>query len=271
MKICLSVEADGKIKASRENDNRVSLVYEPKYKQGDAILLKAEHGGYFRIRLEDTMMPSVVYLPNGSMCFPIPFGVYRAGYSPRSFTGKRHFITAEEVDEKDLVFRDLAYNPYDAADVKGAFPHISTNVTYDDSFRNKIFPDKGLFAARNVIDGFGENESHRLFPYQSWGINRNPDAFLHLDFGRPVDVSEIILTIRCEFPHDSWWTEGTLAFSDGTEEIIHLEKTTKPQHFDCIHNNISFVTLKNLKKADDPSPFPALTKWEVFGQEHREK
>ena len=40
---------------------------------------------------------------------------------------------------------------------------------------------EAVFAARNAIDGIYENDAHGIWPYQSWGINRDPNAALTLD------------------------------------------------------------------------------------------
>ena len=37
---------------------------------------------------------------------------------------------------------------------------------------------EAVFAARNAIDGIYENDAHGIWPYQSWGINRDPNAAL---------------------------------------------------------------------------------------------
>ena len=63
---------------------------------------------------------------------------------------------------------------------------------------------EAVFAARNAVDGIYENGAHGSWPYQSWGINRDPNAALTIDFGRAVTVDEIHLTLRADFPHDSW-------------------------------------------------------------------
>ncbi|WP_367277410.1 hypothetical protein [uncultured Subdoligranulum sp.] len=124
-----------------------------------------------------------------------------------------------------------------------------------------------MFAARNAVDGVYENDSHGTWPYQSWGINRDPQAALTLDFGRPVTLDEVRLTLRADFPHDSWWTAATVRFSDGSTEVLTLEKTGEPQRFAITPRTVTGLTLCELKKADDPSPFPALTRIEAWGAE----
>ena len=126
---------------------------------------------------------------------------------------------------------------------------------------------EAVFAARNAIDGVYENVAHGTWPYQSWGINRDPNAALTLDFGRPVTVDELRLTLRADFPHDSWWTSATVAFSDGSREVLPLEKSPDPQCFSIAPRTVTRLTLCELIKADDPSPFPALTQIEAWGTE----
>ena len=269
MKISFAIVNGQTVKAQKTGDDDVHLVYNHAYKKGDCIILETEQPGFYDIRLEDTMLPAIVYLSGQKAVFPIPFGVDRYGYSPRSFKGKRHLITAHAVSADALgPCRDLALNSYDAINTEGMYPHATTNVTYPQTFRNRIMPDIGLFAARNVIDGIGANESHRLYPYQSWGINRNPDAWLHLDFGRNVDAEEISLLLRGEFPHDNYWVSVTVTCSDGTEEVISLKKTLSPQIFPLKRQAISWIRLTNLIPSEEPSPFPALTRLQVFGSEN---
>ncbi len=271
----VSIINNGAEKAFAEGSERVHLVYDPAYKKGDVVCLKVEKPGFYEIRLEDTLPTTLVYLDGTEAEFPIPFGVMRAGFSPRSFTGKRHFIEARAVTASaaDLLSRprNLTLNPHDQTDNKGIYPHMSSNVEYEDSFRNKIFPDRGLFAPRNVIDGVLANESHRLYPHQSWGINRNPEAWLCCDFGRPVDTSELRLWIRGEFPHDSYWSSITVKTSDGKEEVFELKKTRECQSFPFEHKSITSLTLCNLKKAIEPAQFPALSLLEVIGWESENK
>ena len=258
----------GKALASAEGAERVHLVYEPAYRPGDAVRLEVGHPGHYLVRLEDTLPPTAVYLSGTQAEFSIPFGVDRACFSPRSFVGKRHFLEVMALpSEKALEYRNLALNPHDTAANRGIFPHMTTNVTYPDSLRNKIFPDRGLFAPRNVIDGILANESHRLYPHQSWGINRDPNAMLTCDFGRPVDIDCIKLAIRGEFPHDSWWVQATVAFSDGSEEHLTIAKTLELQSFEIHVTGVTSLSLCKLIKADDPSLFPALSLLEVWGRD----
>ena len=90
-----------------------------------------------------------------------------------------------------------------------------------------------------------------------------------IEFGRPVTVDELRLTLRADFPHDSYWTQATVAFDDGSREVLQLTKTAAPQVFALAPRTVQSLKLFELKKAADASPFPALTQIEVWGTEGR--
>jgi len=108
-------------------------------------------------------------------------------------------------------------------------------------------------------------------PYQSWGDNENPYAEIMIEFGRQVEVEKAKILLRADFPHDNYWEKGTLLFSDGSFEYLHFTRTKEIQSF-CFPKRVaSWVKLKNLQKDNtDPSPFPALTQWEIWGKEYRQ-
>lgn len=91
---------------------------------------------------------------------------------------------------------------------------------------------ESVFAARNAIDGVIYPSCHGRYPFESWGINRDPNACWELDFGRPVRAETLILTTRADFPHDAWWTQARLTLSTGEERILPLSKTAEGQLFD---------------------------------------
>lgn len=238
----------------------VSLVYNNSYKPGDRVALEiGTPGQYCMVQFEDTMPPALVYVQKREINFAIPFGAQAVTYSPKSFAGACHIVRARLASRQEIAARrNLAFNPYDAHGNTGFYPHASANVETR---------GEAVFAARNAIDGIYENLSHGIWPYQSWGINRDPQAALTVDFGRPVLVDEIRLTLRADFPHDSHWTAATVAFSDGSRETLPLEKSALPQAFPLTPRTVTGLTLCELKKADDPSPFPALTQIEAWGTE----
>ena len=148
-------------------DQAVSLVYTGVYQPGDRIALEIDHPGQFCVvQFEDTMDPALIYVVSREINFHIPFGEQAITYSPKSFKGSRHLIRARLARPDELaVRRNLAFNCYDQHGDTGYYPHASANVETR---------GEAVFAARNAIDGIFENSSHGEYPYQSWGINRDP-------------------------------------------------------------------------------------------------
>ncbi len=243
-----------------EAQENACCIYNFPYQDGDWMIVDCDKkGGYYKIRLEDTMMESIVFVPGTTLIYHIPPIQQRLNYSPKSFYGDCHIITVTEASEEEIyVRRNLALNPYDQHENETFYPHSSANV----ETRNEC-----VFASRNAIDGLFYNESHGCFPYQSWGINRNPNAEFKLDFGREVLLDEIVLTLRADFPHDSYWTSAELAFSDGSTLEMKLEKTSVRQAIRFEQKKVCSVVLRKLIKAKDVSEFPALTQFEAWGYE----
>lgn len=253
--------AEGSLCAENTGESAVSLLYGAAYRPGDTIRLERDvpGGWYAVIQLEDTLPPALVWLPGGALVYRIPAEGERIVFSPKAFSGEKQLIRARLAAEEEIAARrNLAFNCYDRHGGNGFFPHASANVETR---------GEAVFAAYNAIDGMYENSSHGPWPYQSWGINRDPNAALRLDFGRPVRLDELRLTLRADFPHDSWWTAATVEFSDGSRETLPLCKSAAPQRFAIAPRTVEWLALKELIKAEDESPFPALTQLEAWGAE----
>lgn len=262
MKLTISITgADGTVKASAHGVNSIALAYAAPYEDGDVIHLSGDGKGYVSARLEDSLSETLGYL-NGEFRLAVPFGEKRASYSPKSFSGDIHLLWARTADEKEAcAYRNLAFNPYDSHDNSGLFPHASANVETR---------GESVFAARNAIDGCYANTSHGPWPYQSWGINQNPNAELLLDFGRDVTIDRLVFTLRADFPHDNWWKRCTVWFSDGSKVAPAFRKTGDRQRVNIAPRTIRWLRIGRLIKDEtDPSPFPALTQLEVWGRESK--
>ena len=59
----------------------------------------------------------------------------------------------------------------------------------------------------------------------------------------------------------------SFSFSDGSSLDMKMEKSTKPHEITFEAKKITWLEMHDMKKADDPSPFPALTQIEVYGTE----
>lgn len=240
-----------------QGEDFTTLVHTSRYHKGDQIIFTCDVPGFYELLLEDTLPPAIVYVRERAV-FTVPFGkMNRIGYSPRAFVKSQHLISARAANPAVVnARRNLALNPLDQHGDTGMWPHACANV----ETRNEA-----LFAARNAIDGIHANLRHYPFPFQSWGINKNPNAQLTISFGTPVTLDEIVLTLRADYPHDSYWTQATAQFSDDSREILSLTKTQRPQHFPIKPRTVTSLTLTELIKHEDESPYPALTQIEAWG------
>lgn len=261
MMITLSVQnAGAHILASASGEHEAWLVYEPEYVPGDRLCVSCNEADCFLVmQLDDTIAPALVYCKGTACAYPVPFGEARKVLSDRAFVGKRHYLHARLARPEEVAARkNLALNPWETHEPGGPFPYASANV----ETRGEM-----VFAAKNAIDGLKANSFHGEWPYTSWGINQDPEAAWKLDFGRTVELDEAVFYLRADFPHDAWWREAALHFSDGSDLTVSLEKTAAGQRFPFPAKRVEWVRLDTLIKADDPSPFPALTQLELWGRD----
>lgn len=252
------VDAAGKVKQSASKANYARLLCTLAYEEGDSIVFLADTQ-HCVIQADQALPESMIYLPKKEFIYKIPKGDFALAYPPQAFAGDRHILQIRPAREGELrARRNLALNPLDQRFYENCFPHATANVETR---------DEPAFFARSIIDGMKFNSSHGNWPYQSWGIGGRADAEITIHFGRTVRMDEVAITLRADFPHDSWWTKGTLTFSDGQQMALSFEKTGDTQYFLTGEHLVEWVRLSDLIKAKNLSPFPALTEWEVFGQE----
>lgn len=239
-------------------EDEANLVYLEEYQEGDRIVLDVEEANsFYYVQLDDAKGKSLVYV-TGKVEYVIPFGEKRINISPKVFSGSRHVLSVKKAFKEEADnYRILSENVWDQHGEVNCYPHASANVETR---------GESVFAALNAIDGVTVSESHGQWPYESWGINRRDDAEWKLEFGRPVEMDKLIIYTRADFPHDNWWEKATVTFSDGTKEILELKKGGEAQSFSIHKTNIEWLKLSDLIKADDPSPFPALTQLQVYGR-----
>ncbi len=234
---------------------RVDRAYQP----GDRIEILSDEK-HLIVQMDATILPGEVYLPDGKMTWTVPSGEHRLAYCPVAFEGGRHIVTARAMTAQEIAARrNLACNPSDLRGDTDFYPHCTANVETR---------GESCFAARNVIDGMRHSDYHGEWPFQSWGIGAREDAWCLLDFGREVEVDEMALTLRADFPHDAYWVGGHVVLSDGSEIAYDLEKTGNRQFISLgVNHSIRWMRLERMCKSDDPSAFPALIEWEVFGRD----
>lgn len=250
---------DGEVLLGNTCEDEVTLAYRGLYNPGDKIILTSNKKDIFIVlRLEDSIESSLVYLKGHQVEFDIPFDKELKPYGLKAFTEERHWSWVRIAKDYEIKsYKNLARNTFDTKVNKSIFPHASTNVVTEDP----------VFFARNTIDGVFETSNHGSWPHSSWGINKKKDAWLKIDFGRNVTVDNVVLYLRADFPHDNWWKEADLTFSDGSVEHINLQKTGNGQCFKITPRNVEWVKLSNLIMSDEPSEFPALSQIEVYGVE----
>lgn len=254
------VDASGIILAQNFDREEVNLVYTGAYREGDRILITASEADRFlKVQVDDALGSSFLFLRKKEIMYLVPYGEKRSSYSPKAFSGNLHLLWARSATKEEIMeYKNLALNVMDQHEAEGSYPHALANVETR---------GEAVFAARNAIDGVRENHSHGSWPYQSWGINRQDDARMRLDFGRKVLIDKIVLYTRSDFPHDNWWKQVTLCFSDGTDVKWDLQKSDKAHTIRIHKREVTWLELCNLIKSEDPSPFPALTQIEVYGTE----
>ena len=254
------------LKVLDKNDNTIcvssgedfaDLVCTRAYEEGDRIVLEtSEKDIHVNWQVDDALGKAFVYITD-NVSYYIPFGEKRISYSPKVFSGSRHYLYVEKAREDEVTaYRNLALNPADQHRDVPCFPHATANVETR---------GESVFAAKNAIDGVRANLSHGEWPYASWGINRQQDAVMRLDFGRSIRTDRIVLYTRSDFPHDSWWEQVTVTFSDGGSQEFALEKSSRAHVLTSAPREITWLELGQLIKARDASPFPALTQIEVYG------
>ena len=251
-------DATGASLAAVTHDNEALLRIDREYEPGDVIEITAD-AKHVWVQMDTTILPGEVYLPDGKMTWTIPAGEHRLAYSPVAFCGGRHLVTARVMRPEEIeARRNVACNPSDLRGDTNFFPHCTANVETR---------GESCFAARNVIDGVRISSYHGEWPFQSWGIGAREDAWCLLEFGREVDVDEMALTLRADFPHDAYWVSGHVVLSDGAEVAYDLQKTGDRQHITLGSHRVTWMRLERMQKSDDPSAFPALIEWEVFGRD----
>lgn len=250
-------DAQGIVKASDTAEEFASLVYAGVYEPGDCIWVEtSEKNIHARLQLDDSLGAELVYL-TGDVCYRVPFAEKATNITPKAFTGELHYLYIRSVLQKEVCqYRNQAKNICDQHNVENLYPHAWANVETRGAAK---------FFACNAIDGMCENRSHGIWPYQSWGINCQADAALTVEFGRAIETDKIILFIRADFPHDAWWSQVRLTFSDGSYLECPMEKNRFAQIITFPRKITTWVRISHLQKADDPSPFPALSQLEVYG------
>ena len=251
-------DKEGRILLQEKAMDEVIFSYRGFYNSGDRIILTCdEECVYLQLRLDDSVEKSDVYLTKSPFVFSIPFEEERKPYGKKAFTEERHFGYVRVISENEFSnYRNLAHNAFDQKNVEGIYPHTSTNV----------ITENPQFFARNAIDGICVTNNHGSWPHSSWGINGQADAWLKIDFAGEVLVEELQFYLRADFPHDNWWKEADIIFSDSTSLTAHFHKTGEMQKIKTEKKKVTWIKITNLRMSEEESLYPALSQIKVMGR-----
>ena len=257
---------NGEVKArayGEEIDDTFTREFEP----GDRFRLETDGAEFVKLALAPTLAPSVVYLPDGVFEFEIPFDRERtACYALGTFDGDTHRVRAWELSDAEIYGeRMISLNSHDRHNVAKYFPHAVANfVTREDP----------CFFERNAIDGITDNEGHGNYPFHSWGGGLREDLEYEVDFGAEVEVDRVTIYLRADFPHDTYWKEAELEFSDKSRIPLTLRGTKDGQTFGFPKKKTRTVKLTGFRQQrleDGSLSFAALSQIEIYGNYIKEE
>lgn len=256
---------------------------------GDFLIFHSD-SPYAWVKLADEVTESLVYFYKNEFRFVLPLDYQtRKGFAPGLFE-RRQEIRLWAASKKEIsAYYNLALNPADQhlpwemtnpAGAKYGNPIHSMAVEVNEiggfphAFANRVTRNEGEFFARNAIDGMSIPGGHGPYPYQSWGGAVHNDLSYVVYFGREVQVDKIVLHLRSDYSvnqegkeHDTYWHTALIAFSDGSELEVTLEKSEEGQSFLFPPKKINWVMLKRLDPFQNPNSqmFAALNQMEVWG------
>jgi len=237
----------------------INCVYNGEYQEGDKIVIKKRDTDFLAIQFDESLQESIIYLPTSSFEFEIPFGNLLQGYDQKAFSGNAHHIKVREPEEDELyAVRNISLNSHDRRGQKKYYPH---------AYANLVTREDVCFFERNAIDGICNNEGHGAYPYHSWAGGAREDLEYYIDFGREVEIEKLVFYLRADFPHDTYWKNIDIEFSDGTKVSADLEGTKEGQEVvlpEIIKTKT--VHLTNFKQVSFPLSWAALSQVQVYGR-----
>ena len=187
----------------------------------------------------------------------IPCGNERKSYSYKAFYNKKHLIRVSKASYQQInAYQNLALNTSDQVYLLNVYPHATSS---EDCSLSPVFQPK------NVIDGLTFNTEHGRWPFTSWSYQQNPQATLTIHFGRKVNVQDIHIYLRADFPHDSYFQNISLEYSNHHCSHFSLQKVSHVQTFSVDEEDVEWIRFYQFKKADEKAVFAAITQIEVYG------
>ncbi len=250
------MSGDKKVKFRAEGEE-INTLFEGVYQEDDFMYIELQTK-FVKIKLDEYLKESIVFVPNKIINYKIPFGKFLNGYNPEAFKGENHKIYISEITEEEFYSeRNIALNSHDQRFYDKCYPHASANfVTRQDP----------TFFERNAIDGVCENKGHGNYPYLSWAAGAREDLDYFIHFGDEVEVSYFKVFLRADFPHDTYWKAFDIEFSDNSLVHCEFEETADGQIVKLDEpKKTEYIHITNFKQAADPLSWAALSQIEVYG------
>ena len=263
----------GKIKAEYKGSD-IKVKYRGILNESDKIRVTLDGCFFIAVKFDKSLKESVLFVPNKVFEYVVPSKrQISGGYDKAAFSGEERLLCVREIEDDEAYgYRNLALNSHDLPAFTRAYPH---------AYANFVTRNEPCFYARNAIDGVINNQGHGEYPFHSWAGGARNDLEFTVDFGRDVELDKLVFYLRADFtndangvPHDSYWKNIDILFSDG--EIIKGEFTlyNKDLHPDNSKGiEIKFdkkitktVKLLNFKQVTEKLGFAALTQIQAYGK-----
>ncbi len=131
--------------------------------------------------------------------------------------------------------------------------------SYPRATSNSHYRYRPEYSPSNVIDG-------NCSPGKYWRPARRTDVWLMVEFGREVEVEQIVLILRRHDGQDKTWTGATLEFSSGEKIAIELKNTAEPQVFAFPKQKCAWIKLVDFQESL-PLGDNGIMEFEVHGQD----
>ncbi len=240
-----------------ESGEQIEFTFNGEFREGHTICVDMKDTEFIAVQFDETMKESIVYVPNHTFTFTVPYDNLMVGYAPEAFKGDSHVLRARIPSDEELYERHLiSLNSHDIRENDKAFPHVHANL---------VTRNEPWFFERNAIDGVCDNTSHGEYPYHSWAAGAREDMEFYLYFGRPVEIDEIVFVLRADFPHDTYWKSLEIEFSDNTRIPAQFVKTVDGQSIKFDKKTTEYIHLTNFKQVSEQLSWAALSQIEVYG------
>jgi len=250
------------IKASYEGEF-IDILYDSCYKEGDVISVKCDTD-FVSVSFDKSQKESIIYVPGGEFTYPIPLGKALIAFDAASWESESHRIVVRPVSEEEAYgTRNIALNSVDFTENKKSYPHAWSDF---------VTRNEPTFEAKNAIDGVCENKGHWGYPYQSWAAGAREDMTYRVDFGCEVEISDLVIYLRADFPHDTYWKSFAIRFDDGSKVYADFEETHEGQRVNLPEPKATtYIELVDFKQAVEPLSFAGLTQIEVIGKYNKKE